>query len=109
MSVSRNSLLQNSKFRWILHPIEFEEKAVIKQIALRVDYVLFDDNTAIGSDGVGERKINLMREGARRYKGLLMRHYLSNGQSFSKVIPLLESRDADDVEHTEISSMIVPA
>lgn len=74
--------------------IEFEEKVIIRQIKLRVDYVLFDDNTAYGRGGAGEKKINLMREGARRYKGLLMRHYLSGGQSLSKVITLLESRDS---------------
>jgi|SRR5687767_1627312 len=75
-------------------PVEFEPDAVIKEINLRLDYILFDDNTSLGRGGGGEKKINLMREGARKFKGLLVQRYRNNGESLSNILPLLESRDA---------------
>ena len=43
-------------------PTTFDDDVVIKEVRLRVDYVLFDDNSALGMGREGERRIALMRE-----------------------------------------------
>ncbi|HKR61630.1 MAG TPA: hypothetical protein VJS64_18225 [Pyrinomonadaceae bacterium] len=82
-------------------PFGFEVGAEVKEIKLRIDYVEFDDNSAIGNGGEGERKITLMREGARRYKGLLVQRYRKDGQSIAKIIPLLESKEGYSALHLD--------
>ena len=49
-------------------PLSFNDGVVIKEITLAVEYVSYADQTAYGSGGEGERRINAMREGTRRYK-----------------------------------------
>jgi hypothetical protein len=73
-------------------PISFDGDVIIKQITLRVDYILYDDNTSFGSAGEGQKKINLMRDGARKYKAWLGQNYLHNRKSLPMTLPLIEQR-----------------
>ena len=56
-------------------PFGFDDDVVIREITLTIDYVSYADQTSYGSGGEGERRINAMREGARRYKGWLAQEY----------------------------------
>jgi hypothetical protein len=64
-------------------PLSFNEGVVIKEITLTVEYV---------SGGEGERRINAMREGARRYKGWLAQKYSRAGKSLATILPVIETR-----------------
>jgi hypothetical protein len=73
-------------------PLSFNEGVVIKEITLTVEYVSYADQTAYGSGGEGERRINAMREGARRYKGWLAQKYTRAGKSLATILPVIETR-----------------
>jgi len=72
-------------------PVSFDEGVIIKQITLTVDYASYVDHTADGSGGEGERRINAMREGARRYKSWLVQEYSRAGQSLASILPLIQT------------------
>lgn len=71
-------------------PFSFNAGVVIKEITLTVDYALYDDHTAYGSGGEGERRIKAMREGARRYKSWLAQEYSRAGKSLALIFPLIQ-------------------
>lgn len=73
-------------------PVGFEDGVVIKEITLTVDYVLYGDQTAYGSGGEGERRIQAMRDGARRYKSWLAQEYSRAGKSLMAILPAIQSR-----------------
>jgi hypothetical protein len=72
-------------------PLSFEEGVLIKEITLTIEYVSYADQTAYGAGGEGERKINAMREGARRYKGWLAQEYSRAGKSLAALLPAIET------------------
>ena len=72
-------------------PIGFDEGVVIKDITLTLDYALYDDHTVYGSGGEGERRINAMREGARRYKSWLAQEYSRADKSLVSILPVIEA------------------
>ena len=72
-------------------PISFDQGVVIKEITLTVEYVSYADQTAYGSGGEGERRINAMREGARRYKGWLAQEYSRAGKSLATILPVIQT------------------
>ena len=72
-------------------PLSFNEGVVIKGITLTVEYASYADQTAYGSGGEGERKINAMREGARRYKSWLAQQYSRAGKSLATILPVIET------------------
>jgi hypothetical protein len=72
-------------------PLSFNEGVVIKEITLTVEYVSYADLTVYGSGGEGERRINAMREGARRYKGWLAQEYSRAGKSLATILPVIET------------------
>ena len=72
-------------------PLSFNEGVVIKEITLTVEYVSYADQTAYGSGGEGERRINAMREGARRYKSWLAQKYSRAGKSLATILPVIET------------------
>jgi hypothetical protein len=72
-------------------PVSFNEGVIIKQITLTFDYASYADQTADGSGGEGERRINAMREGARRYKSWLAQEYSRAGQSLASILPLIQT------------------
>ena len=72
-------------------PLSFDEGVVIKEITLTIEYASYADQTAYGSGGEGERKINAMREGARRYKSWLAQEYSRAGKSLTTVLPAIET------------------
>lgn len=74
-------------------PLSFNEGVIIKEITLTVDYVSYADQTAYGSGGEGERKINGMREGARRYKSWLAQQYSRAGKSLATILPVIETHN----------------
>ena len=74
-------------------PLSFNEGVVIKEITLTVAYVSYADQTAYGSGGEGERRINAMREGARRYKGWLAQEYSRAGKSLATILPVIETQN----------------
>lgn len=71
-------------------PLSFNQGAVIKEITLKVEYVSYNDNTAYGARGEGSRRINSMREGARKYKYWLGQVYSRGGKSLTTILPLLQ-------------------
>jgi hypothetical protein len=73
-------------------PFSLNDGAIIKEITLRVEYASYDDHTAFGSGGEGERRINAMREGARRYKSWLAQEYSRAGKSLATIFPLIQAR-----------------
>jgi len=72
-------------------PVGFENGVVIKEITLTIDYVLFADQTTYGSGGEGERRINAMRDGARRYKAWLAQEYSRAGKSLASILPEIQT------------------
>lgn len=72
-------------------PVSFDEGVVVKEITLTVEYASYADQTAYGSGGEGERRINAMREGARRYKGWLAQEYSRAGKSLATILPVIET------------------
>ncbi|MCU1264529.1 MAG: hypothetical protein JWM21_847 [Acidobacteria bacterium] len=62
----------------------------VEKIAVRVDYVEFEDKTSLGLDAHGSKIINAMRDGAARYKTWLVQEYVQRGKSISKVAILLQ-------------------
>lgn len=72
-------------------PLSFNEGVVIKEITLKVDYASYDDNTAYGPGGEGERRINAMREGARKYKTWLRQKYSRGGKSLAVILPVMQA------------------
>ena len=72
-------------------PVSFDDGVVIKEVTLTVEYASYDDNTAYGAGGEGERRINAMREGARRYKSWLAQKYSRDGRSLITILPLIEA------------------
>lgn len=72
-------------------PMAFNEGVVIKEITLTLEYASFDDNSAYGSGSEGERKVNAMREGARRYKSWLVQEYSRAGKSLTAIFPLIQA------------------
>ena len=72
-------------------PVGFDDDVVIKEITLTIDYVSYADQTSYGSGGEGERRINGMREGARRYKGWLVQEYSRAGKSLATLLPVIQT------------------
>jgi hypothetical protein len=72
-------------------PLSFDEGVVIKEITLTVEYASYADQTVYGSGGEGERRINAMRQGARRYKGWLVQEYSRAGKTLATILPVIET------------------
>ena len=77
-------------------PVGFDDNVVIKEITLTIDYVSYADQTAYGSGGEGERRINAMREGARRYKSWLAQEYSRAGKSLATILPVIQTPTIPD-------------
>ena len=87
-------------------PLSFNEGVVIKEIALTVEYVSYADQTAYGSGGEGERKINAMREGARRYKSWLAQEYSRAGKSLATILPLIGTHNIPEELQLDLDQMV---
>jgi hypothetical protein len=70
--------------------------AVIREVRLHVDYAQFDDNSALGRGGEGERQVKLARDGAALYKKWLVARYLDSGRSLATVRSLIEKDDVPE-------------
>jgi hypothetical protein len=66
------------------------DNAVIKGIAISVDYIEFTDNSTAGPNRAGSRIITNIREGAAKYKEWLSQKYNQSGKSINAIVPLLE-------------------
>lgn len=78
-------------------PLSFNEGVLIKEITLTIEYASYANQTAYGSGGEGERRINAMREGARRYKGWLAQEYSQAGKSLATILPAIETHTIPEV------------
>jgi hypothetical protein len=78
-------------------PVGFDDDVVIREITLTIDYVSYSDQTSYGSGGEGERRINAMREGARRYKGWLAHKYSRAGKSLATILPVIQTPTIPEV------------
>ncbi len=87
-------------------PMRFEDDVTVKEVRLQVDYVLFENKTVIGKGSEGEKKIDSMRLGARKYKAWLVQRYARSGKSLVAILPLLQADhvpgglDLDDIDQT---------
>ena len=66
-----------------------QDDVVVGRITVRIDYVEFEDKTSLGLDEHGSRIINLMRDGAAKYKAWLVHEYVQRGKSINIIAPLL--------------------
>jgi hypothetical protein len=73
-------------------PLSFDAGVIIKEITLSLEYASYDDQTAYGAGGEGERRIEGMREGARRYKSWLAHEYVRAGNSLTAILPTIQAR-----------------
>lgn len=73
-------------------PLSFDDGVVIKDITLTLEYASYEDQTAYGAGGEGERRIKGMREGARRYKSWLAQEYSRAGKSLATILPTIQAR-----------------
>ncbi len=71
-------------------PLSFDGAVIIKEITLTLEYALYDDQTAYGAGGEGERLIKGIREGARRYKSWLAQEYSRAGKSLATILPTIQ-------------------
>lgn len=65
-------------------------RAAIKDVEIRIDYVEFDDRSALGPDKNGSQIIGDFRAGARRFREWLTRKYKQDGGTADAILPLLE-------------------
>lgn len=72
------------------------DNEVIRGITVRIDYVEFTDNTALGPNRAGSRIVTDIREGAAKYKNWLIQKYNRSGKSMSALIPHLESQPTSE-------------
>jgi hypothetical protein len=72
-------------------PLSFDDGVVIKEIVLTLEYASYDDQSAYGAGGEGERRIQGMREGARRYKSWLAQEYTRAGKSLAAILPTIQA------------------
>jgi hypothetical protein len=72
-------------------PLSFDDGVIIKEITLTLEYASYDDQSAYGAGGEGERQINGMREGARRYKSWLAQEYSRAGKSLATILPTIQA------------------
>lgn len=77
-------------------PLSFDDGVVIKEITLTLEYASYEDQTAYGAGGEGERRIKGMREGARRYKSWLAQEYSRAGKSLITIFPTIEAPGLPD-------------
>lgn len=73
-------------------PLSFDEGVVLKELTLSLEYAAYDDQTAFGAGGEGERRIKAMREGARQYKSWLAQEYSRAGKSLAAIFPTIQVR-----------------
>ena len=71
-------------------PLSFDGEVIIKEITLTLECALYDDQTAYGAGGEGERLIKGIREGARRYKSWLAQEYSRAGKSLATILPTIQ-------------------
>jgi len=83
-------------------PMAFEDEKIVR-VELRIDYVEFDDGTAIGPDSKGAQVVRSVREGASRFKRWLVSKYAAHKSDEEAITPLLrqpgippESQIGDD-------------
>ena len=70
------------------------DDSIVKGVEIRIDYVEFEDGTEKGADRAGSHIIKAMRSGAVKYREWLRAQYVSNGKSFSAIVPLLKNNDS---------------
>ena len=72
---------------------------VVRNIAVKLDYVEFNDGTTAGPNDSGGKIVYQTRTGAAKYKGWLEQKYVNGGRSASAVISAVETDDfASDLE-----------
>lgn len=80
-------------------PTSYDEEITIKGMAVRIDYVEFNDNSALGANKAGSRIIASIRAGAVKYKESLLKKMRQSGNSIEGIIPLLENEPpAEELE-----------
>lgn len=70
-------------------PLSYTD-AVVKGVEVRIDYVEFDDGTALGPDRDGSKTINETRGGAAKFRGWVSLKYKQNRKSLEQIVPLLQ-------------------
>lgn len=73
-------------------PMTFEDEIIVR-VELRIDYVEFDDGTAIGPDSEGAQVVRSVREGAAKFKRWLVKKYAANKSDADLIVPLLRQPD----------------
>ncbi|HEV3470929.1 MAG TPA: hypothetical protein VG148_16520 [Pyrinomonadaceae bacterium] len=81
--------------------------AVAKDIEAEIDYVEFDDASALGPDLKGSTLLALIREGAATYKAWLKKKYLESGKSIDSIVPLLQDTPTLPAEYKVADTMHV--
>jgi hypothetical protein len=66
---------------------------LIRNVAVKLDYVEFSDGTTAGPDKDGSRIIGQTRSGAAKYKAWLEQQYVNGGRSTSAVLSAVDAND----------------
>lgn len=70
-------------------PTDYENEIIIK-VAIRMDYIEFEDSSGIGPNQTGSKTIGEIRNGAIKYRNWLLEKYEQNARSPEKIKELLQ-------------------
>ena len=82
-----------------LMPTTFEESSVIEEMTLQINYVEFEDGSAIGRGTNGEKIIRQIRQGIVIYRDWLIKKYTEGGKSETSIVGLIENSQSISKEN----------
>lgn len=80
-----------------LMPTTFDEGHLISDMTMWVDFVEFDDNSAIGANNHGAKTVAEIRDGAARYRNWLVKK-LDESKSDSVILEVLQKKHPKQIE-----------
>jgi hypothetical protein len=94
----KNSFVQPGRpFRIDITPVDYLD-AVIKNIAIEIDYIQFLDDSFVGPNQAGSRILGGIRVGAVKYKNWLAKQYRQTRESITRVEQLLEDESLSSAD-----------
>ncbi len=74
----------------------YESDVLIKRVRAQIDYVEFDDHTALGPNKAGSRVLADTRAGAARYKDWLQKKFRESDKSRDAIASILETEPSPE-------------
>jgi hypothetical protein len=85
-----NLIAPGKEYRLNDLPASYREGAVIKGVAVEIDYIEFADKSMLGNNRSGSRIIGELRKGAAKYKNWLAQEYKRRGGKVEALVPLID-------------------